>query len=128
MGCDGFQIRNAGIHWFQSRKLRSVLCADAGYLMKRKTHFGHFHDLRIIRRADYRAEITVILLINVLFTEITKNSHQSWTSGHLPPRFIFGERYFFCRTLTSTSSLTCKTCKCKFCYHLFFSTKTCVCP
>ena len=21
VGCDGFQIRNAGIHWFQSRKL-----------------------------------------------------------------------------------------------------------
>ena len=57
--CDGFQIRNTGIHWFQSRKLRSVLCADAGYLMKWKTHFGYFYDLRIIRRADYRAEITV---------------------------------------------------------------------
>ena len=60
VGCDGFQIRNAGIHWFQSRKLRGVLCADAGYLMKRKTHFGYFQGLRIIRRAHYRAEITVI--------------------------------------------------------------------
>ena len=60
VGCDGFQIRNAGIHWFQSRKLRGVLCADAGYLMKRKTHFVYFHDLRIIRRAHYRAEITVL--------------------------------------------------------------------
>ena len=59
VGCDGFQIRNAGIHWFQSRKLRGVLCTNAGYLMKRKTHFGYFHDLRIIRRADYRVEITV---------------------------------------------------------------------
>ena len=59
--CDGFQIRNAGIHWFQSRKLRGVLCADAGYLMERKTHFGYFHDLRIIRRAHYRAEITVAI-------------------------------------------------------------------
>ena len=60
VGCDGFQIRNAGIHWFQSRKLRGVLCADTGYLMKRKTHFGYFHDLRIIRRAHYLAEITVL--------------------------------------------------------------------
>ena len=59
VGCDGFQIRNAGVHWFQSRKLWSVLCADAGYLIKRKTYFGYFYDLRIIRRADYRAEITV---------------------------------------------------------------------
>ena len=42
VGCDGFQIRNAGIHWFQSQKLRSVLCADAGYLMKWKTNFGIF--------------------------------------------------------------------------------------
>ena len=59
--CDGFQIRNTGIHWFQSRKLRSVLCADANYLMKWKTHFDYFYDLRIIRRADYRAEITVLM-------------------------------------------------------------------
>ena len=66
VGCDGFQIRNAGIHWFQSRKLRSVLCADVGYLMKRKTHFGYFHDLRIIRRADYRAEITVVIIVVIL--------------------------------------------------------------
>ena len=63
VGCDGFQIRNAGIHWFQSRKLRGVFCADAGYLMKRKTHFGYFHDLRII----YRAEITVYV------TRVQKN-------------------------------------------------------
>ena len=60
VGYDGFQIRNAGIHWFQSRKLRSVLCADAGYLTKRKTNFGYFYGLRIIRRVDYRAEITVL--------------------------------------------------------------------
>ena len=60
VGCDGFQIRNAGIYRFQSRKLRGVLCADAGYLMKRKTHFGYFHAVRIIRRARYRAEITVM--------------------------------------------------------------------
>ena len=50
VGYDGFQIRNAGIHWFQSRKLRSVLYADAGYLMKRKTNFGYFYGLRIIGR------------------------------------------------------------------------------
>ena len=59
MGCGGFQIRNDCIHWFQSRKLRGVLCTDAGYLMKRKTHFDYFHNLRIIRCADYWAEITV---------------------------------------------------------------------
>ena len=27
VGFDGIQIRNAGIHWFQSRKLRGVLYA-----------------------------------------------------------------------------------------------------
>ena len=40
VGCYGFQTQNAVIHchWFQSQKLRGVLCTDAGYLMKRKTH------------------------------------------------------------------------------------------
>ena len=62
VGCDGFQIWNAVIHWFQSWKLRGVLCANADYLMKQKTHFSYFYDLRIIRRADYQAEITVFIL------------------------------------------------------------------
>ena len=72
VGCDGFQIRNAGINWFQSQKLRGILCTDAGYLMKRKTHFGYFYDLWIIRRADYQEEITVYLH-NQILVELCSN-------------------------------------------------------
>ena len=78
VGYDGFQIRNAGIHWFQSRKLRSVLCADADYLMKRKTNFGYFYGLRIIRRADYRAEITVLLCRWILDTGYYLQNFGQW--------------------------------------------------
>ena len=63
--CDVFQIQNAGIHLFQSRKLRGVLCTDAGYLMKQKTRFGYFYDLQIIRCVDYRVEITVNKLYHI---------------------------------------------------------------
>ena len=43
------------------RKIVTVglLYADAGYLMKGKTYLWYFYELRIIRRAYYRAEITV---------------------------------------------------------------------
>ena len=66
--CDGFQIWNAGIFWFQIRKPTPppretehaewrIMCR-CGLSNEAENSFWSFL-IMIIRRADYRAEITV---------------------------------------------------------------------
>ena len=75
MGCDGFNIWNAGIHWFQSRKLRGVWCADAGYLMKLKLILVIFMTcglfaVRIIGRKLWYAHCRRVFLLVEQYTDV----------------------------------------------------------